>query len=103
MSTNPSLNREMKRRLQKSGDITADGSPARSVRTAPTARPKEERTSPSQFVREVRSEMRKVAWPTRAEVRNYSIVVLITVAIFTAFIALCDYLFGTGILWLYEP
>lgn len=96
------MNREMKRRLQRSGDLTAEGTPARAPRTGSPTRPKE-RTSPAQFVREVRAEMRKVAWPTKAEVRNYSIVVLITVVVFTAFIALCDYLFGTGILWLYEP
>src|SRR5829696_5497562 len=102
MATNPPMNREMKRRLQKSGDLTADGSPARAPRVAPS-KPREERTSPAQFVREVRAELRKVAWPTRAEVRNYSIVVLITVVLFTAFIALCDYLFGSGVLWLYQP
>jgi preprotein translocase subunit SecE len=103
MSANPPMNREMKRRLQKSGDITADGTPTRGVRTPTAPRQREERTSPAQFIREVRAEMRKVAWPTKAEVRNYSIIVLITVVIFTAFVALCDYLFGTGILWLYEP
>ena len=47
--------------------------------------------------------MRKVAWPTKAEVRNYSIIVLIAVVVLTAFISLLDYIFGTGILWLYEP
>jgi len=102
MASNPPMNREMKRRLQRSGDVGADGAPVRTARPAPT-RPREERTSPAQFVREVRAEMRKVAWPTKAEVRNYSIIVLITVVLFTGFIALCDYVFGSGILWLYRP
>ena len=37
-----------------------------------------ERTSPAQFLREVRSELRKVAWPNRKEVTSYTIVVLVT-------------------------
>ncbi len=103
MSSNPPMNREMKRRLQKSGDVTADGTPARTPRTPTATKPREERTSPAQFIREVRGEMRKVAWPTKAEVRNYSIIVLIAVVVLTAFISVLDYAFGTGILWLYEP
>jgi len=63
----------------------------------------EERTGPVQFVQEVRSELRKVNWPTRSEVINYSIVVLITVLILTAFIGVLDWLFATFILELFEP
>ena len=47
-------------------------------------RPQEERTVSRQFLREVRAELRKVVWPTRARSRNYSIIVLITVVVFTA-------------------
>jgi len=36
------------------------------------------RTSPGQFLREVRGELRKVAWPNRKEVTSYTIVVLVT-------------------------
>ena len=32
---------------------------------------------PGQFLREVRSELRKVAWPNRKEVTSYTIVVLV--------------------------
>ncbi len=63
----------------------------------------EERTSPVQFVGEVRSELRKVSWPTRSEVINYSIVVLITVVILTVFIGLIDWVFATLVLELFEP
>ena len=51
-----------------------------------------------QFVREVRTELRKVAWPTRAEVINYSIIVLVTVVILTALIALLDIVFSEWVL-----
>ena len=65
--------------------------------------PKDERTSASaQYLREVRDEMRKVAWPTRAEVRRYSIIVLITVVVYTAFVGGLDFLFGVFSGWLYD-
>jgi preprotein translocase subunit SecE len=53
---------------------------------------------PVQFLREVRGELRKVAWPTRAEVINYSIVVLVAVVLLTALIFGLDYVFGEGVL-----
>ena len=63
----------------------------------------EERTGPVQFAGEVRSELRKVSWPTRTEVINYSIVVLITVVLLTIFIGLIDWVFATFVLELFEP
>ncbi|MEX0952942.1 MAG: preprotein translocase subunit SecE [Nitriliruptoraceae bacterium] len=36
------------------------------------------RTSIGQFLREVRSELKKVAWPNRREVASYTVVVLVT-------------------------
>jgi len=44
----------------------------------------------AQFLKEVKVEMKKVIWPTRSEVLNYTIVVLITVAIVTTFILVLD-------------
>ena len=46
----------------------------------------------------MRSELRRVNWPTRRETINYTIVVMITLVILTAFIAGLDYVFGDGIL-----
>ncbi len=37
-----------------------------------------ERTSPGQFLREVRGELRRVHWPNRKEVGSYTVVVLVT-------------------------
>ncbi len=62
----------------------------------------EERTSPGQFVREVRSELKKVAWPTRPEVINYSLVVFFTVVALTVFIGLLDWAFSVSILELFK-
>ena len=68
-------------------------------REVPTA---EERTSPTQFAREVRSELRKVSWPTRSEVINYSLVVFFTVVVLTVLIGILDWFFSISILKLFE-
>ena len=101
MST-PPMNRAQKRQMQKMGAVTAEGAPVRTQRSAPAQRQKEERTGFRQFLREVRAELRKVVWPSREEVRNYSLIVLVTVVIFTAFVAVLDYFFGSATLWLYD-
>lgn len=50
-----------------------------------------------EFLKDVRSEMRKVVTPTRAEVQSTTSVVIITVFIFAAYFAVTDYVFGQGI------
>ncbi|WP_419551180.1 preprotein translocase subunit SecE [Candidatus Poriferisodalis sp.] len=57
---------------------------------------------PAQFVGEVRSELKKVIWPTRGEIVNYSIVVFITIVILTAIIAGLDWILGEGVLRLFD-
>ena len=97
------MNRQQKRMLQRQGQLGADGAPAARKRPAPAApRVKEERTGARQFLREVRSELRKVAWPTRPEVVNYSIIVLVALVVLTAYVAALDYGFGELLLKLFE-
>ena len=100
------LNREQKRRLRKSGDVDAEGTPVaqrtRAPATAPPARTKEERTSTRQFLREVRQELRKVAWPTRSETINYSVIVLSTLILMTALIFALDWVFSHFVLNLFD-
>ena len=98
------MNRQTKRMLQRQGQLGADGAPATRKRPAPAApRPtKEPRTGPLQFLREVRAELRKVAWPTRPEIINYSIIVLITVVVLTTYIGILDVFFGEAIFRLFE-
>jgi preprotein translocase subunit SecE len=43
-----------------------------------------------EFLREVRVEASKVTWPTRQELRESTIVVVVTVAIISAFTAIVD-------------
>src|SRR5688500_14854272 len=101
------MNRAQKRMLQRQGALGADGEPAKAQpqqrqRPAPRTEAKEERTSPRQFLKEVRGELRKVAWPTRAEVVNYSIIVLVAVVVLTAFIALVDFGVAEFVLKLFD-
>jgi len=93
------MNRQQKRMLQRQGEIDSEGAPIRS-RTRPSQT--QERTPPIQFLREVRGELRKVAWPSRAETVNYSIVVLVTVVVLTAMIYGLDWVFSTFILELFD-
>jgi preprotein translocase subunit SecE len=93
------MNRQTKRMLQKQGQLGADGEPrAQKRRPPPPAKNRDARVGPAQFVREVRGELRKVAWPTRAEVIQYSIVVLVAVVLLTALIFGLDYVFGEFVL-----
>jgi len=98
------MNRQQRRYLQKQGDVSADGAPVATRDRTPrkTQQPKEQRTSPRGFVHEVRSELRKVVWPTRSELVNYSIIVLLTIVVVTAIVGGLDWLFGEAVLRLYD-
>ena len=85
---------------RKQGEIDEEGAPVARKRQQNQA--PRERSSPAAFMREVRAELRKVSWPTRSEVVNYSIVVLVVVAIITTVIGLLDFGFGEAILKLFE-
>jgi preprotein translocase subunit SecE len=53
-------------------------------------------------VREVRGELKKVAWPTKAEVVTSTIVVLMAVIVMTLLIFGLDLAFSKGVLNLFE-
>jgi preprotein translocase subunit SecE len=74
----------------------------RQRRAAPSAPTKEDRTKPAEFVKEVRSELRKVAWPTRQETIRYTIIVGIALVALTALIAGLDWAFSQAVLKLFE-
>ncbi len=93
------MNREQRRFLQKQGQMDAEGNPVAAPRETRLPE-KAERVGPVEYFHEVRTELKRVTWPTRNEVVNYTIVVTLTVLILTAFIAGLDYLFGEGVLQL---
>ncbi|GBL20349.1 hypothetical protein EMGBS4_04090 [Acidimicrobiaceae bacterium] len=72
------LNRQQKRSMQKMGEVNEQGAPIRQARPTVSTKSVKERVGPVQYIREVRDEMRKVAWPKWPEVRRYSIIVLVT-------------------------
>jgi preprotein translocase subunit SecE len=72
--------------------------PAAAGADTPARKTRKQRTAPRQFLREVRSELRKVAWPSRKELISYSLVVLVSVTIITLYITGLDQVFGTLIL-----
>ena len=88
------MNREQRRYLQKQGQMDSEGNPIatkRDNRAVPN-----ERVTPAEYVGEVRSELNRVIWPTRSEVINYTIVVVITFTFVTLLVAGLDYLFAEG-------
>jgi preprotein translocase subunit SecE len=92
------LNREQKRQLRKMGALDEEGK----VQRAPRAVKKKSRTGPRQYLREVRDEMRKVAWPKRPEVKRYSIIVVVTIIVYTGIVGGFDYVFSKFSEWFYS-
>ena len=58
------------------------------------------KTSPGEFIRQVRSEASKVVWPTWAETVRTAIMVLIMTAILALFFFVVDSFFSTVVRWL---
>ena len=98
------MNRETKRMMQRQGQMEADGSPStrrapagtatRTPRQTKGGAPVRRRATPVQFVREVRDEMRQVAWPSREELINYTSVVFVTLVLMIALIFGLNLAFG---------
>jgi len=108
------VNRETKRLLQRQGQMDEEGNPAVGNRRAPRPiqpdrRGLTDRTQAENFfqrsvdfLREVRAELRRVAWPNRAETLNSSTVVLVAVVVLTAAIFGLDTGFSKFVLYLFK-
>jgi preprotein translocase subunit SecE len=53
------------------------------------------------FFREVVAELRKVIWPNRKELRNYTVVVVVFVAVMLTIVGLLDLGFARAVLWVF--
>jgi preprotein translocase subunit SecE len=100
------MNRETKRMLQRQGQqVGPDGqlvpTRAQTPRQAPP-RGRDDRVRPRQFVHEVVSELRKVAWATREEVIKYSTIVLFTLIVLTAYIFAMDWTAAKSVIFLFD-
>ena len=94
------MNRQTKRLMQKQGSDRPRTPQER--RAAPAEQVRRERVGPRQYFSEVRGEMKKVAWPTRKEVINSTIVVLIAVVFMTTLIFGFDYGSSKLVLFLFN-
>ncbi|MFA9446208.1 preprotein translocase subunit SecE [Egicoccus sp. AB-alg6-2] len=87
------MSRESKRNAGREQRRTAGQASA-----ADEAPRSEGRTPPAQFLREVRSELRKVAWPNRKEVTSYTIVVLVVTLVLVLLVWGMDYIFRNAVI-----
>jgi preprotein translocase subunit SecE len=88
------MNRQAKRMMGKR-QAAGERVPAQ---RRPMPQEKKKRVGPRQFVKEVRQELRKVAWPTRKELVAYTMVVLFTVIVLTSLVFGLDLAFSKGVL-----
>ena len=61
------------------------------VKKKKPAPPKRERVSPGEYFRGVRTEMKKVVWPTRRELGSFTAVVMLACTFFALFFSGVDY------------
>jgi preprotein translocase subunit SecE len=87
------VNRQTKRMMDRDRRQQQQTAPRR-----PPVAERKKRVGPRQFLREVRQELKKVAWPTRRELLAYTIVVLVSVVVLTSFVFGLDFLISRGIL-----
>ena len=97
---NQPMNRQTKRLMKRQG---ADRPGEKRARPQPGSTDvKRERVGIRGFFGEVKSELKKVAWPTRTEVFNSTVVVLIAVTFMTALIFGFDYASSKFVLFLFD-
>jgi preprotein translocase subunit SecE len=85
------MNRESKREMERQERMADETDRPRERADSPA---KGRRTGVRVFLREVRGELKRVAWPSAKEVRSYSLVVLVTVTIVTLYVFALDWGFG---------
>jgi len=92
------MNRQAKRMMQRQKSSGQDRMDAMRERRSVSAPQRRTRVGIRQFLKEVRAELKKVAWPSRQEVIAYAVVVLVTVTVLTAIVFGMDFVVTKGIL-----
>ena len=54
------------------------------------------------FLTEVLVELKRTTWPTRREVQGTTLVVIVTVFVFSVFLFAVDYVLSQGVTWIFE-
>ena len=91
------MNRELRRLQEKEEKRARDRRDAQAQ-----ARRRKERVGIRQFISEVRTELKRVAWPNRREVTTFTLVTLITSGAVTLYVFGLDLVFKRGVLELLE-
>ena len=60
------------------------------------------KTTPAQFVRQVRQELQKVTWPEKKDTFISSAIVIILVILFSLFFLVTDQIWSKGLRWIIE-
>lgn len=81
------MNRQTKRAMARQGTDR----PTKPERRSAAAATQTERVGPRQYLAEVRGEMRKVAWPPRAEIFQSTVVVVIGLVVMAGLIFVFDW------------
>jgi preprotein translocase subunit SecE len=89
------MNRQVKRQMAKQG-ADRPRSPQSGGGRGPI-NTQTERTTPRSYLKEVQGEMKRVAWPPRAEIMNSTVIVVIGVVVMTALIFFFDWLAGGAV------
>ena len=92
------MNRQAKRMMQRQKATGQDRLDNMRQRRAVMPAERKKRTPARVFLKEVRGELKKVAWPTRHELVGYTIVVLVAVVVLTALVFGMDLVFAKGVL-----
>jgi preprotein translocase subunit SecE len=93
------MNRQAKRMMQKQKATSDDRREAMMQRQRATVeRKRRTRTAPREFLKQVRAELKKVAWPSRQELVGYTIVVLVAVVVLTSVVFGLDITFSKVVL-----
>ncbi|MEC4271591.1 preprotein translocase subunit SecE [Adlercreutzia sp. R25] len=87
---------------EKKGSLFKKGSEDKSASSTDTAKSSKKEEKPKkkrfQFFRDVKSEMKRVTWPTRTDVLRWSGVVVVALLFFGVFVALLDNVIITPLL-----
>lgn len=83
---------ELEKKAQKEADKEKKAKQAAAMKAAAAKKPKK---SPIQYFKEVRSEFKKVSWPSRKQVFNNTVVVLVSIVVSGIAIWALDFLFSS--------
>lgn len=83
---------ELEKKAQKEADKEKKAKQVAAMKAAAAKKPKK---SPIQYFKEVRSEFKKVSWPSKKQVFNNTVVVLVSIVVSGVAIWVLDFLFSS--------